>query len=36
VPHEDVFQVLGGVEGVVDVEDGATRVSEDVLDAFFF
>jgi hypothetical protein len=36
VPYEDVLEVLGGIKGVIDVEDGPARVTEDVLDAFFF
>ncbi len=36
VPDQDVFELLVGVERVVDVEDGAAGIAEDVLDAFFF
>jgi hypothetical protein len=33
--NEDVFEFLGGVQRVVDIQDGATGVAEDVLDALF-
>jgi hypothetical protein len=36
VPYQDVFQLPGGIERVVDVEDCASGIAEDVLDAFFF
>ncbi len=35
VADQHVLDVVLGVQGVVDVQHGAARIAEDILDAFF-